>query len=115
MLCTVLLCCCVCFTGERHGTPAERLLAAQRRANQAAQSRPHTLFATGPQQQPQHIPEGQANYGMQQQQQPMLPPAAPAPWHMQPPPMGPPGYYGGVSAAAGGGVISRFCCVENGK
>lgn len=82
--------------GERHGTPAERLLAAQRRANQAAQSRPHTLFATGPQQQPQHIPEGQANYGMQQQQQAMLPPAAPAPWHMQPPPMGPPGYFGGM-------------------
>jgi hypothetical protein len=49
----------VCFAGERHGTPAERLLAAQRRANQAEKSRPHTLFATGPKQQPQHIPEGQ--------------------------------------------------------
>jgi hypothetical protein len=49
----------VCVAGERHGTPAERLLAAQRRANQAEKSRPHTLFATGPQQQPQHIPEGQ--------------------------------------------------------
>lgn len=33
--------------GERHGTPAERLLAAQRRAKAAATSRPHTLFATG--------------------------------------------------------------------
>lgn len=48
---------CLC-AGERHGTPAERLLAAQRRLNQAALSRPHTLFATGPKQQPQHIPEG---------------------------------------------------------
>eukprot|EP00199_Chlamydomonas_sp_CCMP681_P005939 CAMPEP_0119110008 /NCGR_PEP_ID=MMETSP1180-20130426/25894_1 /TAXON_ID=3052 ORGANISM="Chlamydomonas cf sp, Strain CCMP681" /NCGR_SAMPLE_ID=MMETSP1180 /ASSEMBLY_ACC=CAM_ASM_000741 /LENGTH=256 /DNA_ID=CAMNT_0007096103 /DNA_START=101 /DNA_END=868 /DNA_ORIENTATION=- len=34
--------------GERHGTPAERLLAAQMKAKQAAQSRPHTLFASGP-------------------------------------------------------------------
>ncbi|GAB4820932.1 hypothetical protein N2152v2_007978 [Parachlorella kessleri] len=33
--------------GERHGTPAERLLAAQKKAKQAASSRPHTLFATG--------------------------------------------------------------------
>lgn len=32
--------------GERHGTPAERLLAAQKRAK-AESSRPHTLFATG--------------------------------------------------------------------
>jgi len=38
--------------GERHGTPAERLLAAQRRAlmeTEAATARPHTLFSTGPQ------------------------------------------------------------------
>lgn len=34
--------------GERHGTPAERLLAAQRAAKQVSASRPHTLFATGP-------------------------------------------------------------------
>lgn len=53
----------VICAGERHGTPAERLLAAQRRANQAEKSRPHTLFATGPQQQPQHIPEGQQQAG----------------------------------------------------
>jgi hypothetical protein len=33
--------------GERHGTPAERLLAAQQRAKQAQQNRPNTLFATG--------------------------------------------------------------------
>lgn len=44
------------FTGERHGTPAERLLAAQQRAKQAQQNRPHTLFATGPRQQPQPGP-----------------------------------------------------------
>mmetsp|Transcript_12350 Transcript_12350/g.30271 ORF Transcript_12350/g.30271 Transcript_12350/m.30271 type:complete len:396 (-) Transcript_12350:330-1517(-) len=42
--------------GERHGTPAERLLAAQMKAKQAQQSRPHTLFATGPRQQPQSGP-----------------------------------------------------------
>lgn len=102
--------------GERHGTPAERLLAAQRRANQAAQSRPHTLFATGPQQQPQHIPENQQNFGMPPApaaapaampaapaavpavMQAPMPAAAPPPWHMQPPgggmpPPAPPGYY----------------------
>lgn len=39
--------------GERHGTAAERLLASQMRAKQAQQSRPHTLFATGPKQAPQ--------------------------------------------------------------
>lgn len=33
--------------GERHGTPAERLLAAQKKAKQVASSRPNTLFATG--------------------------------------------------------------------
>eukprot|EP00887_Chlorella_sp_A99_P002695 scaffold6.g2695.t1 len=38
--------------GERHGTPAERLLAAQRRSQNAAAARPHTLFATGPRQAP---------------------------------------------------------------
>eukprot|EP00878_Enallax_costatus_P014833 GHUV01015526.1.p1 GENE.GHUV01015526.1~~GHUV01015526.1.p1 ORF type:complete len:318 (+),score=86.32 GHUV01015526.1:883-1836(+) len=72
--------------GERHGTPAERLLAAQRRANQAEKSRPHTLFATGPQQQPQHIPDAQ-------QQAPgfAAPPApAPAPAAAAPPPVVPP-------------------------
>lgn len=33
--------------GERHGTPAERLLAAQQKAKMAQQSRPNTMFATG--------------------------------------------------------------------
>lgn len=35
--------------GERHGTPAERLLAAQQRAK-ASQSRPNLYFASGPNQ-----------------------------------------------------------------
>lgn len=33
--------------GERHGTPAERLLAEQQRKNAADQNRPNTLFAMG--------------------------------------------------------------------
>ncbi|CAA0836283.1 RNA-binding (RRM/RBD/RNP motifs) family protein [Striga hermonthica] len=33
--------------GERHGTPAERLLAANS-SNNAQRSRPHTMFASGP-------------------------------------------------------------------
>lgn len=114
--------------GERHGTPAERLLAAQRRANQAAQSRPHTLFATGPQQQPQHIPENQQNFGMPPApaapaampaapaavpaaMQAPMPAAAPPPWHMQPPggampPPAPPGYFPAVSCQHG---IMHLC------
>ena len=38
--------------GERHGTPAERLLAEQQRSKAAAANRPHTLFASGPRQRP---------------------------------------------------------------
>ena len=38
--------------GERHGTPAERLLAEQQRTKAASASRPHTLFASGPRQRP---------------------------------------------------------------
>ncbi|WIA17243.1 hypothetical protein OEZ85_014116 [Tetradesmus obliquus] len=95
--------------GERHGTPAERLLAAQRRANLSEKSRPHTLFATGPKQQPQHIPEGQqGGYGAPAAagaplppappplSQPTMPPSMPpppvAPWHLPPPPAAG-GYY----------------------
>ena len=33
--------------GERHGTPAERMLAAQMKEHNNAQSRPNQLFATG--------------------------------------------------------------------
>jgi hypothetical protein len=86
-------------TGERHGTPAERLLAAQRRANASAASRPHTLFATGPQQQPQHIPEGQGSgYGMA-----LPPPPGAAGGMMQPPPWGaPPGPLGFYPGGPGG-------------
>jgi len=61
--------------GERHGTPAERLLAAQRRAHGGDKTlRPHTMFATGPQQTPQaHGVEAQQQQ-QQQQQQYMQPP-----------------------------------------
>ena len=39
--------------GERHGTPAERLLAAQKKLNEPESMRPHTMFASGPKQAPQ--------------------------------------------------------------
>ena len=58
--------------GERHGTPAERLLAAQKKANQPPSLRPHTMFASGPSQQPQaHGVDANAGImmAMQQQQQ----------------------------------------------
>nr|QKY15290.1 RNA recognition motif 2 in splicing factor 3b subunit 4 (SF3B4) [Polytomella parva] len=69
--------------GERHGTPAERLLAAQQKAKQAQQSRPHTMFASGPRQ-------ANAIGGV-----PMMPPPPPMPPSMPgmlppPPPMMPP-------------------------
>jgi splicing factor 3B subunit 4 len=38
--------------GERHGTPAERLLAEQQRTKAASAQRPHTMFASGPAQRP---------------------------------------------------------------
>lgn len=84
--------------GERHGTPAERLLAAQQREKAAQQNRPHTLFATGPKQEPQQGPA---------QPQPVvatsgfaagapMPPPPPGPNGMPPGPPGPPptGYGG---------------------
>ena len=40
--------------GERHGTPAERLLA-QRNRSMREEKRPHTLFAAGPGQAPQGL------------------------------------------------------------
>lgn len=63
--------------GERHGTPAERLLAAQKKMNNPASIRPHTMFASGPKQAPQpgidvQMPQQPAVYGYAQQQQ--------APW-----------------------------------
>ena len=80
--------------GERHGTPAERLLAAQRRAHGGDKTlRPHTMFATGPQQTPQaHGVEAQ-----QQQQQHMQPPQHHQ-WGNQPHWMG-----GGGGGGGGGG------------
>lgn len=102
--------------GERHGTPAERLLAAQKKLNEPESMRPHTMFASGPKQAPQpgidlvvppmsmgypHQPPawGQAPYqqyiavpppppGMQQD----IPPPPPPPHQQQdiPPPPPPP-------------------------
>ncbi|KFK40232.1 hypothetical protein AALP_AA3G347900 [Arabis alpina] len=74
--------------GERHGTPAERLLAA---TNPSAQkSRPHTLFASGPPTLPtaNGIPRPFANGGMQPVPIPALHPPPPPPpqiYQTQPP------------------------------
>ncbi|KAJ4889014.1 RNA-binding (RRM/RBD/RNP motifs) family protein [Raphanus sativus] len=75
--------------GERHGTPAERLLAA---TNPIAQkSRPHTLFASGPPTAPQAngIPRPFANGGMQPVPipgpRPTPPPPPPQVYQTQPP------------------------------
>lgn len=99
--------------GERHGTPAERLLAAQRKAKERHTSRPHTMFASGPQQAPQSglslqaaapaaamAPSGFAA-GMAMPPPPMMPQMMGVPGMMPPPPpggmppppwaMGPPG------------------------
>lgn len=62
--------------GERHGTEAERFLAAQNPLPQA--ERPHQLFADAPPTQP--IPAMAAQ-----------PPPMPPPVHMQPPMLGMPG------------------------
>ncbi|GLI69589.1 hypothetical protein VaNZ11_014249, partial [Volvox africanus] len=68
--------------GERHGTPAERLLAAQQREKMAAQSRPNQLFAEGPKLKGQQV--GQPPAGP-------APPTAPFPTGAPLPPPGPPG------------------------
>jgi len=90
--------------GERHGTPAERLLAAQRRAHGGDKTlRPHTMFATGPQQTPQaHGVEAQQQqqqqqYMQQQQQQQYMQPPQHHQWGNpnQPHWMGGGGGYGG--------------------
>ncbi|CAN8271168.1 unnamed protein product [Cochlearia groenlandica] len=68
--------------GERHGTPAERLLASTNPSSQ--KSRPHTLFASGP---PTHPNAPQANGGPPPQH--MQQGGPPPPQHMQqggPPP-----------------------------
>lgn len=89
--------------GERHGTPAERLLAAQKKAKQKVSSRPHTLFATGPQQAPGPGLELEAPppaamgptgfaAGMPMPPPPAMPPMMGVPGMMPPPPgaMAPP-------------------------
>ncbi|KAG2437607.1 hypothetical protein HYH02_011247 [Chlamydomonas schloesseri] len=69
--------------GERHGTPAERLLAAQMREKAAAQSRPNMLFAEGPKLKGQQV--GQAPPA------PVMAPSGFAAGAPMPPPPGPPG------------------------
>ena len=88
--------------GERHGTPAERMLAANvERRSATAQRRPHTMFVAGPGQVAAAIPGGAGGPppgpgppGMMG-----MPPPSGAPPGMPPPPPGmtgmpPPGMYG---------------------
>eukprot|EP00798_Chlamydomonas_sp_ICE-L_P012334 gene12334-15509_t len=82
--------------GERHGTPAERLLAAQQRAKAALTSRPNTLFASGPKQDPEpyqpqgpqavNAPSGFAAGSYEPPAPSTTPPPAPLnPWNAPPP------------------------------
>lgn len=91
--------------GERHGTHAERLLAAQRKAQQGNSLQPHTLFASGPKQAPQAV-GGQPPL-QQQQRMPGMGmtgfPTGGMPWGAMPPPPPmygvpppPPMHYGGL-------------------
>lgn len=76
--------------GERHGTPAERMLAASNPGTQ--KNRPHTLFASGPPTLPSGPPHANGNMG---------PPMPPPPFsngplqHGQMPPSQPPQQQGG--------------------
>ncbi|CAG9460371.1 unnamed protein product [Pedinophyceae sp. YPF-701] len=85
--------------GERHGTPAERLLAAQRRTLEPTTRRPHTRFAAGP----GDVQTGPVPLGPPGMQGPQMGPAPggfgpmppPPPGYGAPPPFGampPPGY-----------------------
>lgn len=100
--------------GERHGTPAERLLAAQFKAREAG-ARPHTRFSAGPAtkaaaaaaaapQVPPPPPPQMPQYGMMMPPPPppqmmmMMPPPPPQGWQvgqMPPPPPLPQGWQGG--------------------
>lgn len=75
--------------GERHGTPAERLLAAQFKAREAG-ARPHTRFAVGPASKSGGA--GAAGAPPVQQQMPPPPPPPQYGGMMMPPP--PPPQYG---------------------
>ena len=86
--------------GERHGTPAERLLAAQFRAREAG-ARPHTRFSVGP------APKG-GGAAVAAQQQMQMPP--PPPQMQMPPPqygmmMMPPPPAMGWQQGGGGGQM----------
>jgi len=77
--------------GERHGTPAERLLAHKNRG--LGEQRPHTMFAAGPGQ----VTPGHQGGGMPPPPMPpggVFPPGGLLPgMHMPPPPMGMGGGY----------------------
>lgn len=79
--------------GERHGSMAERLLAASRPGAGTHAGRPHTLFATAPGQVSSIVPaaamvgQGGGSYGAAPPQ--MLPPAAILPASLAPPPLPP--------------------------
>ncbi|KXZ49305.1 hypothetical protein GPECTOR_22g899 [Gonium pectorale] len=95
--------------GERHGTPAERLLAAQQREKMQAQSRPNQLFAEGPKLKGQQVgqppagpvavvaPSGYAAGAPMPPAPPPGMPPPPPPGQYAPPPYGmppPPGPWG---------------------
>jgi splicing factor 3B subunit 4 len=81
--------------GERHGTPAERMLAANL-DRKATAHRPHTMFAAGPASRPgQGQGQGQQQQGLPQGPGPMGPgpgglpgPPGPPMYSMPPPPPG---------------------------
>ncbi|CAH9119185.1 unnamed protein product [Cuscuta epithymum] len=74
--------------GERHGTPAERVLASSNPTTQ--KNRPHTLFASGP---PTLPPTGQANGTVVAPPPPAMRPPPPIPAMRPPPHMQPPNMY----------------------
>ena len=83
--------------GERHGTPAERLLATQFKAREAG-ARPHTRFSVGP------ASKGGAGAAAPPQQMPPQMPIPPPQYGMMPPPMMlmPPPPMGGWQQGGGG-------------
>ncbi|KAK0592684.1 hypothetical protein LWI29_023577 [Acer saccharum] len=89
--------------GERHGTPAERILAANNPGSQ--KSRPHTLFAIGPPSL-QNVPQANGSVGGPVPPRPFTNGAAPGPIPSvrPPPPQGaafPPVQVGGQAAWSG--------------
>lgn len=71
--------------GERHGSQAERILAAAQRSSAAL--RPHTLFALAPGQVHSSVPQAAMVGTGRAQTAPMLAPTAALPAALQPPPL----------------------------